>query len=272
MGRSSEFSPAAAGGESLFAWLAAQSRAGVPFVLATVTDTGGSTPRLAGAMMGVSAGGQSGTIGGGAFEHHVIAEARALLAAPGRSTAVVDVHLVRDLGMCCGGKMTAFLNKTEPAPCLWIFGAGHVGTELAPLAQRAGFQVTVVDSRAEWADAVRFPEGVEVLDAEPDDLLKRRRPGPHAYVVVTTHSHALDEQLVAALSAEPPAYTGLIGSRAKWARFRARLTERGVPVAFLDAVRSPVGLDIGAITPAEIAVSIVAELVSVRRAARPGEG
>ena len=272
MGSSSDFSPARAGADALFGWLAAQARDGVPFVLATVTDTGGSTPRLAGAMMGITSTGQSGTIGGGAFEHHVIAEARALLAAPGRSTSVVDVHLVRDLGMCCGGKMTAFLNKTEPAPSLWIFGAGHVGSELAPLAQRAGFQVTVVDARAEWADAVRFPEGVEVVDAEPDDLLKGRRPGPHAYVVVTTHSHTLDEQLVGALSVEPPAYTGLIGSRAKWARFRARLSERGVPAAFLDAVRSPVGLDIGAVTPAEIAVSIVAELVAVRRAARPGEG
>lgn len=272
MGRTSDFSPARAAERDFFARLAALARDGVPFVIVTVTDTGGSTPRLAGAMMGVSATGQWGTIGGGAFEHHVIAEARALLAAPGRSTAVVDVHLVRDLGMCCGGKMTAFLNKTEPAPSLWIFGAGHVGAELAPLAQRAGFQVTVVDERAEWADPDRFPEGVEVLDADPEDLLKRRRPGPHAYVVVTTHSHALDEQLVGALSSEPPAYTGLIGSRAKWARFRARLNERGVPAAFLDAVRSPVGLDIGAVTPAEIAVSIVAELVAVRRAARPGEG
>jgi xanthine dehydrogenase accessory factor len=169
--------------------------------------------------------------------------------------------------------MTAFLSKTEPAPRLWIFGAGHVGTELAFLADRTGFDVTVVDDRPEWIDSARFPPGVRALDAEPEDLLRAvGGPDPVDLVVVATHSHALDEDLVRALSSRPPAYLGLIGSRAKWARFRARLTERGVEAAFLDRVRSPVGLSIGAVTPAEIAVSILGELVAHRRGARPGEG
>lgn len=275
MGSSSQTTAGGAG--DLFAWAAACVSRGEAFVLATVTDTGGSTPRLAGAMMGVTLEGQAGTVGGGAFEHRVVEAARALLAAPGQATTLVDVHLVRDLGMCCGGRMTAFLNKTEPAPRLWIFGAGHVGTSLAPVAALAGFAVTVVDERAEWARADRFPPEVAVLDAEPVDLLKRPgagldRPGPRDLVVVTTHAHDLDERLIHALASAPPAYLGLIGSRNKWAKFRARLTERGVEAAFLDAVRSPVGLDIGALTPAEIAVSIVAELVAFRRAGRPGEG
>lgn len=259
---------------SLFAVLAAWEQGRVPFVVATVTDTGGSTPRLAGAAMGVTADAQHGTVGGGAFEWHVIEAARALLADGGRSSTTVDVHLVRDLGMCCGGRMTAFLSKTEPAPAVWIFGAGHVGTELAWLAVRAGFAVTVVDDRPEWIDAVRFPPEVRALDAEPEDLLRAvgGGPGPADFAVVTTHSHALDEDLIRALAISPPAYVGLIGSRAKWARFRARLTERGVEATFLDRVRSPVGLDIGAVTPAEIAVSILAEIVARRRGARPGEG
>ena len=270
MGSATEFPSSPPGG--LFAWLAASEAAGRPFVLATVTDTGGSTPRLAGAVMGIGVDSQVGTVGGGAFEKRVVDTARALLADPSRGTAVVDVHLVRDLGMCCGGKMAVFLNKTEPAPRLWIFGAGHVGTELAVLGLRAGFAVTVVDERAEWAAPGRFPPTCEVVDAEPGDLLKRRRPGATEYVVVTTHSHALDEQLMLALSEAPPAYVGLIGSRNKWAKFRARLAERGVAPGFLDQVHSPVGLDIGAVTPAEIAFSVTAELIACRRAAHQGEG
>ncbi len=232
---------------------------------ATVIDTGGSTPRLAGAVMAVTRSQQVGTIGGGAFERHVMAAARALLLDAARSTERIDVHLVRDLGMCCGGRMEAFLNKIEPDAELLVFGAGHTGTELAHLAARAGFHVTVVDGRAEWADAGRFPPEVTVLDAEPEDHLRRHPPAASTFCVVTTHDHALDEALIRALSVDPPHYVGLIGSRGKWARFRARLTERGVSEAFLEAVRCPVGLDIGATTPAEIAVSILGELIAWRR-------
>ena len=163
--------------------------------------------------------------------------------------------------------MTCFLNKIEALPRLWIFGAGHVGTALAPMAQAAGFQVTVVDERAEWAAPARFPAEVCLRDAEPLDLLRRQPLDPADYAVVVTHSHPLDEALIQALSAAPPAYVGLIGSRAKWAKFRARLAERGVLPAFLDRVRCPVGADIGAATPGEIAVSIAAELVAVKRRA-----
>jgi xanthine dehydrogenase accessory factor len=161
--------------------------------------------------------------------------------------------------------MVCFLNKIEVLPRLWVFGAGHVGTALAPIAQSAGFRVTVVDERVEWAVPSRFPGEVEVLDAEPTDLLRRQPLEPADYAVVVTHSHPLDEALIQAISSAPPAYVGLIGSRAKWARFRARLAERGVEPAFLDRVRCPVGADIGAATPGEIAVSIAAELVAVKR-------
>lgn len=254
---------------SVFEAVSASLAAREAVVLASVTDTGGSTPRLAGAVMAVTAAAQFGTVGGGAFERHVIEAARALLADPGRATAVVDVHLVRDLGMCCGGRMTAFLNKQAPAQRLYVFGAGHVGTELCHLAERVGFEVIAIDGRADWADPARFPPSVQVEDAEPDDRLRTAPLPSDAYCVITTHSHELDERLVELLSAAPPAYVGLIGSRGKWARFRGRLEARGVPARFLDAVRCPVGLDIGAATPAEIAVSIVGELVATLRRAAP---
>ncbi|MCA9537377.1 MAG: xanthine dehydrogenase accessory protein XdhC [Myxococcales bacterium] len=248
-----------------FAALAALEAARRPFVLATVIETGGSTPRHAGARMAVHAGGAIGTVGGGAFEHRVIAVAEALLADGARQTDRFDVHLVRDLGMCCGGKMSVFLEKVEPAPRLRIYGAGHVGAATARVAQLAGFAVRVIDARAEWADPTRFPAEVQVEDAEPEDHLRGHPTAADEFVVVVTHDHALDEAMVRHLLGGDLTWLGLIGSRGKWGRFRKRLSARGLDDAALDRVRCPVGLDIGALTPEEIAVSIVAELITVRR-------
>lgn len=250
-----------------FAELAALSRPGQPpFVLATVVATGGSTPRLAGARMVITPSDQQGTIGGGAFEHHVIQQARALLADPIRTVASVEVHLVQDLGMCCGGKMTAFLEQIAPPPRLWIFGAGHVAAALAPLVVALDIDLCVVDERAAWADPARFPASARVIDADPLDHLRREPPGPTDHVLVVTHDHALDEAIIRALAPHPLAWLGLVGSRGKWARFRRRLAARDLPAPALDRVRCPVGLDLGAVTPAEIAVSIAADLVATRRA------
>ena len=252
---------------TFFARLAALEAADTPFVMATVIDHGGSTPRVAGARMAIWAEGFTGTIGGGAFELHVIERARALLSGGGQVERV-DVHLVRDLGMCCGGRMSVFMETVEPRPPLRIYGAGHIGTALAAIADQAGFAVTVIDGRAEWADPTRFPASVHVEDAEPEDHLKAHPPGAAEFVVVVTHDHPLDEALVRAMLPTidtAPHYLGLIGSRGKWARFVKRYRARGFSDEKIAAVRCPVGLDLGGTTPAEIAVSIVAELVLVRR-------
>jgi xanthine dehydrogenase accessory factor len=163
--------------------------------------------------------------------------------------------------------MTAFLTRTEARPTLWIFGAGHIGTALAAQARLADVGVRVVDDRAEWARPERFDADVQLVDGDPEDLLDRDGEGPSRgdWALVTTHAHPLDEALVRRLATRDLGYLGLIGSRAKWARFRARLLDRGVPAEALERVRCPAGLDLGASTPAEIAVSIVAELVTVRR-------
>ncbi len=142
--------------DRFFAQIAEAERRGLPFVLATVVEAGGSTPRAAGARMMIDANDTMGTIGGGALEKRVIDDARNLLSEQKQSTHMVSVHLVRDLAMCCGGKMSVFLEKVDPSPTLWIYGAGHVGTQLAHTAQLAGFAVTVVDGREEWANAERF--------------------------------------------------------------------------------------------------------------------
>jgi xanthine dehydrogenase accessory factor len=252
----------------LYAEIAALVAEGRPFVVATVIESAGSTPQKPGSKMVVlSDGSLRGTVGGGAIEQQIIDAARALLEAA-EQTRVIETHLTHELGMCCGGRMKVFLEKHGAAARLTVFGAGHVAKELAALAHHVGFRVTVVDARAEWATAARFP-GCEVLRVDPADHARMLAGGEHDYFCVTTHDHPLDQAVVEALLNKPAAYLGVIGSRRKAERFRMRLKAAGAGDAALDRIRSPMGLPIGALTPAEIAVSIVAELVQLRRATLP---
>lgn len=253
-----------------FAELAALEAKGEAFVAATIIEARGSTPREIGAKMAILSDRIEGSLGGGAFEARVIEQARAQLESGGASIARLKIHLGRDLGMCCGGEAEVLFELRQPAPELWIFGAGHIGTALSQCAFNSGFVVCVIDPRAEWARADRFLPGVKVIDAEPEDLLERG-PGPRDrdFVVIATHSHPLDEDLIRRLCARPLGFLGLVGSRAKWARFRDRLLARGIAEDDLNRVRCPVGLEIQAETAQEIAVSIVAELISKKRR---GEG
>ena len=161
--------------------------------------------------------------------------------------------------------MSVFLEKVDPIPRLFIFGAGHVGTELARTAAIAQFEVVVVDERAEWADPTRFPEEVSVQDADPVDFLKTVSLNTNDYVAIMTHSHPLDETLVRTLAEHPLKYLGMIGSRGKWARFTQRFKARDISSEAIDRVVCPIGLDISALTPGEIAISVTAQLIEVRR-------
>jgi xanthine dehydrogenase accessory factor len=245
--------------------LSAESRA---FVVATVIDTAGSTPQKPGTKMVVLADGTVGTVGGGAIEHQIIAAARELLQGPS-PTRVMETHLTHELGMCCGGKMKVFLERHTAAARLWVFGAGHVGRELANLAHHLGFWVTVVDERAEWASRERFTDGVQLLLQPPAEVARELAGGPDAYFCITTHDHPLDQAVLEALLPRPAAYLGVIGSVRKAERFKLRLRAAGFTDEALGRVRSPMGLPIHALTPAEIAVSIAAELVSLRRKDQP---
>ncbi len=257
-----------------YADIAQLIEAGRSFVVATVVAAHGSTPQKPGSKMAVVDSGQLiSTIGGGAIEQQVVTAARALLADETRQTQLLETHLTHDLGMCCGGSMTVFLEKHRPAARLWVFGAGHVAKELAHLAHYAGFQVTVVDERSDWLNEERFPHGQRVL-AYPADVAKTLAGGPDAFFCVTTHDHPLDQACVEALLRTPAAYLGVIGSRRKAARFRQRLVAAGFSESEVTRFESPMGVPIDALTPAEIAVSIVARLIAVRRAAgspRSGE-
>jgi len=160
--------------------------------------------------------------------------------------------------------MEIYIDPIAPAPPLYIVGAGHVGWHLARMADEAGFRIHVIDDREKFANAERFPSAEKI---EVDDIgmwLDRADLPPSAYVVIVTRGHTHDLDALRALTAAPLRYLGLIGSKAKVRRIFDALVEEGTPHKSLEAVHAPIGLDIGAITPQEIAVSIVAELIATK--------
>lgn len=232
--------------------------------MATVVRVAGSTPQVPGARMILRRDGSTvGTVGGGRIEQ-VVLEALGETLADGRCRTVKK-HLGRDLGMCCGGEMEVFVEPIESRPSLILFGAGHVAQPTAAFAKQVGFEVTIVDAREEQNTEARFPEMRRVA-MEPAEAVKSGGLpfGEDAYVVITTHDHRLDEEALRACLDRPRKYLGMIGSKRKVIRIFQRVLQRQ-PDARLDDVHSPIGLDIGAHTPEEIALSIVSELVKVRR-------
>ncbi len=229
--------------------------------LATVIRTTGSVPQVVGArLLLTSTGERVGTVGGGAIEEDVLAELRACLV--DGKPRVIRRDLGGDLGMCCGGRMEVFVEPIEGRPRLVIFGAGHVALPTASFARACGFDVWVVDDREELNTETRFPDCTRVL-AEPTAAVARVAPRDDDWLFVVTHDHALDEEALDVFARLPHRYLGLIGSRRKIFRILHRLHVRG-PLPPLDRVYAPVGLDLGAVTPEEIAISVTAELVALR--------
>jgi xanthine dehydrogenase accessory factor len=210
-----------------------------------------------------------GTIGGGCYENDAFWKAREAIATG--KPALVHYELNDDFaqenGLVCGGQMDVHIDPLEPTPHLYIVGAGHVGWHLGRIAPDAGFRVHVVDDREKFANRERFPAVEEVVAENIPDWLHRAELPPSAFVVVVTRGHTHDLDAMRALAARDLKYLGLIGSRAKVRRIYDVLQAEGMPSECLNRVHAPIGFDIGAVTPAEIAVSIMAELVAVRRGA-----
>jgi xanthine dehydrogenase accessory factor len=167
-------------------------------------------------------------------------------------------------GLICGGQMEVYIEPIEPTPALYIVGAGHVAFHLARVARPVGFAVHVIDDRSKFANAERFPDATEVVVESIADWLARADIPSRAYVVIVTRGHRHDLGALRELAPRDLRYLGLIGSRAKIARIYDALLAEGVPPTLLRRVHAPIGLDIGAVTPQEIAISIVAELVAVK--------
>src|SRR5262245_14851081 len=239
--------------------------AGRRFVLITVVRTAGSTPRHPGAKMIVCDDGtQIGTIGGGRLEVELVQAAQAALA--DGKPRLVRHHLTHELAMCCGGEVEAFLEPLGRKETLVLVGGGHINTELAPIATRLGLDVIVADELEEFAAPDRFPDGVRLVHSW--DPREWGVPfGRDTYVVIATRDHAVDQKILEDLAAlgAAPGYLGVIGSRGKLGRFRRRLEAKGITSGWIEKVRGPIGVDIGAETPEEIAISVAAELVGTRR-------
>ncbi len=233
--------------------------------LATVIRASGSTPQRPGARLLLRADGTMvGTVGGGAIEQTVIEALRGCLSS-GRPEVLIR-DLGRDLGMCCGGRMEVFVERVEARPRLVLFGAGHVGRATAALADTIGFDVTVIDDREELNTEARFPTAARIV-AEPSEVADELGLTDRDFVLIVTHDHRLDEEALDVTCRRPHRYIGMIGSKRKVFRVIQRIhARRGTPA--LARVYAPVGLDIGAVTPEEIAVSIGAELVALRHGAQ----
>ena len=240
---------------------------GEPAALVTIIRTEGSTPQRVGAKMVVFADGRTvGTIGGGCYENDAFWKARQALKT--RKAEVIRYELTDDIaeesGLICGGQMEVYVEPIEASPHLYLVGAGHVAYHLARVATTVGFHIHVLDDREKFASRERFPDAAEVtVDTIPDWLASAQFPA-NAYVVILTRGHRYDLDALRALAPRELRYLGLIGSRAKVARLYEALRDEGLSSEQLQRVHAPVGLAIGAVTPQEIAVSILAELVAVK--------
>jgi xanthine dehydrogenase accessory factor len=210
-----------------------------------------------------------GTIGGGCYENDAFWKAREALVS-GKSLLLqyeLNDDFAQENGLVCGGQMDVHIDPLEPTPHLYVIGAGHVGWQLGRMAAEADFRVHVVDDREKFACAERFPAAEEVLAEPIPEWLERAEIPPSAFVVVVTRGHTHDLAAMRSLARRELRYLGLIGSRAKVRRIFDLLIEEGVRAERLGGVYAPIGFDIGAVTPGEIAVSILAQLIAVRRGA-----
>jgi len=260
--------------EAVFAAALRALERGEEAALVTIVSTQGSTPQRVGARMLVFADGRTvGTIGGGCYENDAARKAREIIRTRKAGLARYDLDDARaeENGLICGGRMEVFIEPLDPAPRLVIVGAGHVSQHVARMAAEVGFRVQVLDDREAFANRERFPSADEVTVADIAGFLAGAELPAAAYLVVVTRGHTHDLAAMRALAGRPLRYVGMIGSRTKVERVFDALASEGAPAEWLSQVRAPIGLQIGAITPEEIAVSIVAELVAVRRGVAPAE-
>ncbi len=252
---------------NIYSRLAELQARGESAALCTVTKTSGSVPRRAGSKMLVFPDGRmEGTIGGGELEARVLAEALASL--KDGQPRVVEYSLVdRERGDpgICGGTVEVYVEAIQPQPMLLIIGAGHVGRALARLADFLGYRVLVSDDRPEMATAAAVPQAAAFYPVPIAELPRKLSINSQTYIVLTTRNAELDIKGLPALLDSPAAYIGVIGSRRRWAEARKKMEAAGVDKTKLDKVTSPMGLELNAETPEEIALSIMSEIVMLRR-------
>ena len=252
---------------SLYTVLTALETSGGSAVLCTIVRERGSVPRHAGSKMLVYPDGHVlDTVGGGEMESRVVRAALEALA-DGRPR-LLDYQLIDpaagDPGVC-GGEVEIFVEPIQPRPTLLVIGAGHVGRALVHLGHWLGLRVVLADDRPEYCRVEWAPGADEYLCLRARDLVGQFEFTPQTYIVMPTRGAALDVEALPHLLDVPHAYLGVIGSRRRWTTAERKLREQGVPAEKLAQVHAPMGLELQAETPEEIAVSIAAELIMLRR-------
>lgn len=243
-------------------------RAGKRAALATIVNVRGSIPSVMAAKMLVREDGSIlGTVGGGCVESDVRKGAMEVMRdeKPKTFTFNLDQRPDDDTGLTCGGSLQIFIEPIIPSPRLYIFGAGHVGLYVHKVATLAGFETVVTDDRDLYANRERFPEAKEVHSGAMDDLLASLSPRDSSFIVIVTRGHRHDMHVLRWALDTPARYIGMIGSSRKVLAVYQQLEAEGVSPERLKSVFAPIGLEISAVTPEEIAISIVAELIAIRR-------
>ena len=251
----------------LFEEIVRMRRAGRSGALATIVHTNGSIPSYESSRMLVRDDGTiAGTVGGGCVEAEVWAAAKDVIAneQPRKMTFNLNHEAAYDAGLICGGTLEIFVEPILPQPTLYLFGGGHISTAVARVAHQAGFAIGIIDDREAFANAERFPMATEIHETY-EDAFEKIMPNSSSYVLIVTRGHKDDMRVLSWAIDTEARYIGMIGSKRKVISVYRALEKEGHDLAKFERVHAPVGLDIGALAPEEIAVSIAAELIAVRR-------
>jgi xanthine dehydrogenase accessory factor len=256
----------------LFEEIVKMRRAGQRGALATIVHTNGSIPSYESSRMLVREDGSiSGTIGGGCVEAEVWAAAKDVMQkeSPRKMVFNLNNEATYDNGLICGGTLEVFVEPILPQPVVYLFGGGHVSMAVAKAAFAAGFGIAVVDDRESFANKERFPMAQDIYTSY-EDAFEKTHPNAATYLVIVTRGHKEDMRVLAWAVRTDARYIGMIGSKRKVLSVYNALEEEGYKPEEFERVFAPMGLEIGALSPEEIAISIVAELIAVRRNALKG--
>ena len=247
-------------------------RLGQKCALATIVEVRGSIPSYQTAKLLVREDGSiAGTIGGGCVEAEVWNAAREVMET-GQSRRLsfnLGQDAAYDNGLICGGQLEVFEEPVEPQPRAFLFGGGHISKGLAKIAGMAGFATVVIDDREAFANHERFPEADEAIAGDYEEVFPRLEVNENSFIVIVTRGHRDDMRVLRWAVGTRAAYIAMIGSKRKVISVVRELEKEGLPATAFERIHAPMGLEIGAVTPEEIAVSVVAEMIAVRRNAPP---
>jgi xanthine dehydrogenase accessory factor len=243
-------------------------RAGQKCALATIVQVNGSIPSYESAKLLVREDGSIlGTVGGGCVEAEVWNAAREVIETEKAKhlTFSLGQDAAYDNGLICGGQLNVFVEPIVPQPNALIFGAGHVSKSLAQVSRLAGFHVSVIDDREQFANRERFPDAEEVFADEYEAVFPKLNVNTNSYLIIVTRGHRDDMRVLRWAVSTPAKYIAMIGSKRKTIAIVKELEREGFARSLFERIHAPMGLEIGAITPEEIAVSVVAEMIAARR-------